>query len=73
MTVIVAGSRTLETINIAGEFVTIFLIISLIAALLLSNSKYWNRLTSESFDICRYSLFLTFMTIVIFKIIMVIR
>ena len=62
----------LDIVNIGGELMTIFLIISLIISLLLTNTKYWNRHVSDIFDMCSNPLLLTFMLIVIFRIILII-
>lgn len=61
----------LDVINVGGEFVTIFLIISLIVALLLADSKYWNRYNSNIIDSCSYPMLVIFIEIVIFKIVLI--
>ena len=58
-----------EIINVGGEFMVIFLIITLIISLLLVDTKYWNRCI---FDLSSNPLLLTFIAIVIFKIMIII-
>ena len=53
-----------------GALATISLIVSIILALLVSDSKYWNKWSAGTLDICTYSLLLTFAATVIFKIIL---
>lgn len=57
-----------SNIDIGGEFMTVFLIVSLVLALLLIDTKYWNKLSSTTLGMCSDSLLLTFIAIVIFKI-----
>lgn len=71
MSIIIAENRNLEIINIGGEFITIFLIVSIITVLLLMNTRYWDKIVLDTVDICHSSLLLTFMAIVIFEIIFV--
>jgi len=60
---------SIDIINIGGGFMTTFLIISLSIALLLVGTKYWNKITSDTFDICSHPLLLVFVMIIIFKIV----
>ena len=55
-------------INIGGEYMTVFMIVVLIMSLLLVGTKYWNKYISNIFDISSNPLLLTFVAIVIFKI-----
>lgn len=57
-----------EVINVGGEFVTVFLIISIISTLLLIDTKYWNKYISNMFDASSNFLLLIFIVIVIFKV-----
>ena len=57
-----------DVINIGGGFMTIFLIISLSIALLLVGTKYWDKITSDTFDVCSHPLLLVFVMIIIFRI-----
>lgn len=77
MGIIAAISNTqtsfpLEVIAQGGAFATISLIVSLSIALLLSDSKYWNKWASSSLDACSTPLLLTFAAIVAFKIMLII-
>ncbi len=58
-----------DVIAEGGTITTLSLVISLSIALLISDSKYWNKWASSTFDICVSSLFLTFIAIIILKII----
>ena len=60
----------LDIINIGGEFITALLIISLIISLLLIHTKYWNRYNSNIIETCSYAMLVTFIEILIFKIIL---
>lgn len=71
MSIIATENRTLEIVNMGGVFITIFLIISIIVVLLCMNTKYWNKMVLDTIDICHNSLLLTFIAIVIFKIVFV--
>lgn len=53
--------------NIGGEFMTIFLILSLVITLLLIDTKHWNILSTDTMYICLNPLLLTFVTIIISK------
>lgn len=61
-----------EIINVGGEFMTVFMIVVLIVSLLLTNTEYWNKYVSNVFDISSNPLLLTFVVIVIFKIMLII-
>jgi hypothetical protein len=61
-----------EVTYVIGEFVTIFLIIILSISLLVSDTKYWSEYISRSINIYSSPLLLTFVTIVIHKIMIVI-
>lgn len=62
----------IEIINIGGELMTIFLIISIVISLLLIDTKYWNKYISGMLDTCSNPLLLIFAIIVIFRIMLVI-
>ena len=62
----------MELISQGGEIAIISLTISLSIALLISDSKYWNRWASSSLDSCSIALLVTFGFIVFFKVIMII-
>ncbi|MCX9011266.1 MAG: hypothetical protein OIN66_09100 [Candidatus Methanoperedens sp.] len=55
-------------ISSGGALATVSLIISALIALLVSESKYWNKCTCSTLDICTSPLLLTFAAIVAFKI-----
>lgn len=57
-----------EDISVGGEFLSIFMIVILPISSLVSDTKYWNEYISNSIDICSSPLLLTFVTIVIHKI-----
>lgn len=54
-----------------GVIAIISLIVCLSIALIISDSKYWSRWASTSFDICSSPLLITFTLIVVFKVIIV--
>jgi hypothetical protein len=60
-----------DVTNVIGEFVSIFLIIILSISLLVSDTKYWNKYVSNSINIYSIPLLLTFVTIVIHKIMLI--
>ncbi len=62
-----------ETIYIGGELVSIFLIIILIVAFLIADTKYWNRRIADSLSIYSNPLLLVFIAILIFKVIITIK
>lgn len=61
-----------ETIYTGGELVSIFLIISLIIAFLVADTKYWNRQIADTLGAYSNPLLLVFIAIVIFKIVIII-
>lgn len=61
-----------EIPDIGGNIAMIFFIVSLILSLLLAGTKYWNRYVSDTFSMSFGPLLLTFMMVVIFKVILVI-
>lgn len=69
MTIISNIQFSSEMIYDGGKLMTVFLIISLIAALLLTDTKYMDRL---KFDIWSNSLILIFIVIVIYRVMLVI-
>ena len=56
-----------------GGLTTIFLIISLLVSLVLLDSKYWNKYVSDTFDMSQYSLLPVFATIVLSKVVYIMR
>lgn len=61
-----------EVTYVIGEFVSIFLIAILSISLLVSDTKYWDKYISNIVNIYSVPLLLTFVTIVIHKIMIVI-
>lgn len=61
-----------EVMYVIGEFVSIFLIIILSISFLMSDTKYWNEYISRNVNIYSSPLILTFITIVIHKIMIII-
>jgi hypothetical protein len=64
-------SFPVEVISQSGAFATVSLILSLSIALLISDSKYWNRWASSSLDVSSNSLLVLFAAIVAFKIMLI--
>jgi hypothetical protein len=64
-------SFPVEMISQGGAFATVSLILSLGIALLISDSKYWNRWASSSLDVSSTSLLVLFAAIVAFKIMLI--
>ena len=64
-------SFPVEMISQSGAFATVSLIISLGIALLISDSKYWNRWASSSLDVSSNPLLILFAAIVAFKIMLI--
>ncbi|HEY9246707.1 MAG TPA: hypothetical protein VIO11_07680 [Candidatus Methanoperedens sp.] len=60
-----------EIIIQGGAIATVSLLISLSIALMISDSKYWNKWASSTLDICSNSLLITFVVIVAFKIMLI--
>lgn len=60
-----------DIIAIGGGFMTLLLIVILIISILMVNTKYWNKYISNTLDTCSNCLLLTFITIVIFRVIMI--
>ena len=72
MGVVAALSNTqnffpMEVITQTGALATASLIISLFIALLISDSKYWNKWTSSTLEGSSYPLLITFVFIVVYK------
>lgn len=61
-----------ELLSIGGELSTLFLIISLLISVFLSDTKYWNKYNSNTLDICSDTLLIVFMTIVTSKFVTII-
>jgi len=71
---IISNTQTsfpVEIISQGGAFATVSLILSLSIALLISDSKYWNKWASSSLDVCSNPLLVCFAAIVAFKIMMI--
>ncbi len=60
------------TITYGGVFTTISLIITLSIAFLISDSKYWNELISDTLGACTNPFLITFAAIIVFKILLII-
>ena len=63
---------TVDVITQGGTIAAVSLIVSLSIALLVSDSKYWNKWASSTLNICTISLLITFAAIVFLKIIMLV-
>jgi len=63
-------SFPLDVLAHGGALATISLIVSLSIALLISDSRHWNRWASSTLDVCSNSLLITFAAIVTYKIIL---
>lgn len=63
---------TVDVITQGGTIAAVSLIVSLSIALLVSDSKYWNKWASSTLNICTSSLLITFAAIVLLKIIMLV-
>jgi hypothetical protein len=61
----------LDILTVGGAFATISLILSASMAVVLVDSKYWNRWSSSTLDICTYPLYVVFAAIVVLKIMLV--
>lgn len=72
MTIISNTQFSSDIIYIGGGFMTVFLIVSLIAALLLVDTKYQNKLISDTFNICSNPLLVIFVIIVMFRVMLII-
>ena len=71
---IISNSQTsfpVEMISQGGALATVSLILSLSIALLICDSKYWNKWAANSLDVCSNPLLVTFAAIVAFKIMMI--
>lgn len=64
---------SIQTIPEVGKFVSIFLIIILSISILISETKYWNEYLSNSLDIYSSPLLLTYVIIVIQKIMVIMK
>jgi hypothetical protein len=70
---IVSNTRfSVEDIAIGGELMTIMLIVLIMMSLLFVGSKYWNKYTLYTFDMCSDCLLLTFVSMLIIKIVFII-
>ncbi len=67
----VQTSFPLEALSHGGALATISLIISLSIALLISDSRYWNRWASSTLEAGSNPLLLTFAAIVVFKVMLI--
>ncbi len=61
-----------EAVSQTGVLVIISLVFSLSIALLISDSKHWNRWASATLDICSSPLLITFAGMVVYKIMLII-
>lgn len=62
-----------ETIYTGGELMSILLVIILIVAFLIADTKYWNRRIADTLGAYSNPLLLVFLGIVIFKVIITIK
>lgn len=62
----------LDVIYESGKYTTIYMIISIVITLLLSDTRYWNKYASDTLDMSSNSLFPIFMVITIHKIVSII-
>lgn len=71
---IVSNMQTieLEYVSIYEDLMTFFLIVLLLISLLISDTKYWNKYSSNTLRICNNSLLLTFVTMVIYRTMVII-
>ena len=72
MSIISNSAYSPEIINVGGEFMTVFVIVILVMSLLLTDTEHWNKYISNMFDIGSNPLLLTFVAIIIFKIMLII-
>lgn len=70
--IIINGTYPSSVANIEGEFVAVFLIVTIVVSLLLSYTKHWNDYNSDVIDTCLYPALVTFAGIVIFKVMLAI-
>ena len=59
-----------DILNIGKEFMTAFLIIVLTIGLIVSDTKCWNRLTSNFTEMCSTTLFVISIEIIIYGIVL---
>ena len=71
MSIITNAIFSPDIVEISGRYMTVFLIITLIASLLATDTRYWNNYASNIFGTSSNPLLLIFVTIVIFKIILI--
>jgi hypothetical protein len=60
---------TAEMVLLGGALATTSLIISLFIAVMILDSKYWDKWARSTIDACSFSLLITFAAIVVFKIV----
>jgi hypothetical protein len=60
---------TAEMVFLGGALATASLVISLFIAIMISDSKYWDKWARSTIDACSFSLLITFAVIVVFKIV----
>lgn len=71
MTIILNTQFSSDVTYVGGELMIVFLIVSLVIASLLVDTRYQNRLTTGIFDMCSSSLMILFVIMVIFKIVLI--
>jgi hypothetical protein len=59
----------LDILTVGGALISLILSVSM--AVVLVDSKYWNRWSSSTLDICTYPLYVVFAAIVVLKIMLV--
>lgn len=62
---------TVDVITQGGTIAAVSLVVSLSIALLVSDSKYWNKWASSTLSICIIPLLITFAAIVLLKIMLI--
>ncbi len=63
----------MEVISQGGEAATVSLIVSLFLALLISDTRYWNKWASSTLKACYSAFLITFAAIVAFKVMMTLQ
>ncbi len=67
----VQNQFSLDILTTGGALATVSLIISLSIALLLSDSKYWDKWSAGTLDLCSNAPLVVFAAIVLFKIMLI--
>ncbi len=67
----ISNVQTSVPSEVIYQVVTVSLVVSLSMALLISDSKYWNRWATSTLEACSIPLLVTFAGIVAYKVIMI--